>query len=251
MSLDKKNLKRRKSLEEKIRKSASELDEAAKSRIMQILRDRIEEEIKRANRKDWEKTVDAIDDWISIIDLDSTILRSNRTVEKCFQIRVQKSIGMKCCKLVHGTDMPIAGCPMPEMLKTKKRESIEVEIRDGRWLFISVDPIFDDNGEMVSAVHIARDITNRVLIQKERERLVKDLKKALTQINTLSGLLPICSNCKKIRDDQGYWNLLESYIESHSEAEFSHGMCPECSDQLYGNEDWYIDMKKDKENKDE
>jgi len=218
----------------------------------QIYGNRTEEKIiKRPNRKDWEKIFDIIDDWISIIDLDSTILRTNHTVEKYFQMGVEKSIGMKCCKLVHGTNMPINGCPIPKMLKTKKRESAEVEIKDGCWMHITVDPIFDDNGEMVSAVHIVRDITDRILIQKERERLVKDLQKALAQINTLSGLLPICSSCKKIRDDKGYWNLIESYIESHSDAKFSHSICPKCSDQLYGNEDWYLDMKGNEENKDE
>jgi len=109
--------------------------------------------------------------------------------------------------------------------------------------------IADDNGEMVNAVHIVRDITDMVLIRRERQILVRDLKKALIQINTLSGLLPICSHCKKIRDDKGYWNLIESYIETHSAAKFSHGMCPECSDRLYGKEDWYIDMKRNKKNK--
>ncbi len=67
---------------------------------------------------------------------------------------------------------------------------------------------------------------------------------ALNEIKTLRGILPICARCKKIRDDKGYWNNLESYIQKHSEASFSHGMCHECSDELYGDEDWYIKMKK-------
>ncbi len=71
---------------------------------------------------------------------------------------------------------------------------------------------------------------------------------AQQEVNLLSGLLPICSNCKKIRDDKGYWNNLEAYIEKHSDASFSHGICQECSEALYGDEDWYIEMKKDKEN---
>jgi len=91
---------------------------------------------------------------------------------------------------------------------------------------------------------LVSSITVRTIIQKERLRLIKDLKDALIRIKTLSGLLPICSNCKKIRDNKGYWNLIESYIESRSEAVFSHGICPECSDRLYGGADWYINMKK-------
>ena len=85
------------------------------------------------------------------------------------------------------------------------------------------------------------------LIVINAQRLEKDLIKAGKEIKTLSGLLPICSRCKKIRDDQGYWNTLESYLEKHSDASFSHGLCIECSDELYGNEDWYQDMKKKKE----
>ncbi len=71
-----------------------------------------------------------------------------------------------------------------------------------------------------------------------------DFKKAREEIKTLRGFLPICATCKKIRDDKGYWNILESYIQKHSVAKFSHSMCPECSDKLYGKEDWYIKMKK-------
>jgi len=86
---------------------------------------------------------------------------------------------------------------------------------------------------------------------KELEALVVDLQKALGEVKQLSGLLPICAKCKKIRDDKGYWNQIEGYIQKHSDAQFSHGMCPECSDELYGKEDWYIEMKKENSQKEE
>jgi hypothetical protein len=70
-------------------------------------------------------------------------------------------------------------------------------------------------------------------IMEEQARNILKLQKALAEINTLSGLLPICSSCKKIRDDKGYWNQLETYISEHSEAMFSHGICPECAKRLY------------------
>jgi len=94
-------------------------------------------------------------------------------------------------------------------------------------------------------------IWNRKLKKEiaERKKLINDLEEALAEIKTLKGIVPICSNCKKIRDDKGYWNLLESFIEKHSEASFSHGMCPECSDKLYGDEDWYTKMKQKKDQK--
>ena len=76
-----------------------------------------------------------------------------------------------------------------------------------------------------------------------REKLIIELEKALAEIKTLKGIVPICSNCKKIRDDQGYWKFLEAFIEEHSEASFSHGMCPECMDELYGEQKWYLKRK--------
>jgi PAS domain S-box-containing protein len=80
---------------------------------------------------------------------------------------------------------------------------------------------------------IIRDISERKQHEKERDALIDNLKNSLTKVRKLSGLLPICASCKKIRDDKGYWNQIEAYIRDHSEAEFSHGICPECSEKLY------------------
>jgi two-component system, cell cycle sensor histidine kinase and response regulator CckA len=68
---------------------------------------------------------------------------------------------------------------------------------------------------------------------EERKQLITELQAAIAKIRTLSGLLPICSACKKIRDDKGYWNQIEAYIEEHSDAAFSHGICPECFRRIY------------------
>lgn len=67
----------------------------------------------------------------------------------------------------------------------------------------------------------------------ERQHLIAELRKALSEVKRLSGLLPICASCKKIRDDQGYWNQVETYIQQHSEAQFTHSVCPECARKLY------------------
>lgn len=70
-------------------------------------------------------------------------------------------------------------------------------------------------------------------LNEELEAHNQELQKALDQVKTLRGLLPLCAACKKIRDDQGYWHKVEDYVESHSEAEFTHGLCPDCSRKLY------------------
>lgn len=67
----------------------------------------------------------------------------------------------------------------------------------------------------------------------QQAKLIAQLQEALGQIKQLRGLLPICANCKKIRDDQGYWTHVEAYIEKHSDAQFSHGICPGCVKKLY------------------
>lgn len=69
--------------------------------------------------------------------------------------------------------------------------------------------------------------------EERREKAVAEREKALEDIKVLRGFLPICASCKKIRDDQGYWSLIEDYIITHSEADFSHGMCPSCARELY------------------
>jgi DNA-binding NtrC family response regulator len=69
--------------------------------------------------------------------------------------------------------------------------------------------------------------------QEERERLIAQLQEALANIKALRGMLPICASCKKIRDDSGYWNQIETYIRAHADVEFSHGLCPDCTGRLY------------------
>ena len=102
-----------------------------------------------------------------------------------------------------------------------------------RYFITSVQPVRDTADRVSAVVCISKDITDRKRAEAERERTIRDLQRALAQVRTLSGLLPICSGCKKIRDDQGYWQQIESYIRDHSEADFSHGVCPDCTERLY------------------
>jgi hypothetical protein len=76
-------------------------------------------------------------------------------------------------------------------------------------------------------------IRARQRAEAERERLIAELQEALANVKTLTGLIPICSSCKKIRDDQGYWTQLETYLKQHSDAEFSHSLCLDCVRKLY------------------
>ncbi|MEW5743859.1 MAG: PAS domain S-box protein [Nitrospirota bacterium] len=106
-------------------------------------------------------------------------------------------------------------------------------IEGKRWVQAIKVPVIDASGAILGVLGSVRDITRRKKLEEEREKLIADLREALGRIRTLRGLLPICSSCKKIRDDRGYWNQIEAYVHEHSEAEFSHGICPECSKRLY------------------
>jgi PAS domain S-box-containing protein len=121
-------------------------------------------------------------------------------------------------------------------------EEIEVRVplpSGDTYYITTVKPIFNETGEVETVICTSKNITKRKLtedaLKGEHDRLLE----AIEKIKTLSGLLPICSSCKKIRDDKGYWNQIETYIHAHSEAKFSHGLCPECADKMYGGQDWY------------
>ena len=101
------------------------------------------------------------------------------------------------------------------------------------WESASISPIKDPQGSVTHFLAVKEDITQRKQAEEEREKLIKELQFALDNVKTLQGLIPICANCKKIRDDTGYWQQVESYIQKHSDAKFTHGICPECADTLY------------------
>jgi PAS domain S-box-containing protein len=86
---------------------------------------------------------------------------------------------------------------------------------------------------------IVQDISIRKQAEQELERVVRELRSSLAEIKTLRGIVPICSHCKKIRDDEGFWNQVEAYVSMRTEAKFSHGICPECVKKLYP--DFYAD----------
>jgi PAS domain S-box-containing protein len=111
--------------------------------------------------------------------------------------------------------------------------SDEIELKDGTILDRYSAPVIGSDGRNYGRIWSFRDITERKRAEKEREKLISELKEALADVKLLSGLVPICASCKKIRDDQGYWTQIESYIQDRSDAKFSHSICPDCAEKLY------------------
>lgn len=114
-------------------------------------------------------------------------------------------------------------------------ERIETRLagEPARHLDLRVTTIAGPDGGVAGRLVLIRDITARREVELERERLIGELQKALADIRTLRGLLPICAGCKKIRDDRGYWRGLEQYLSEHAEVQFSHGLCPDCLSRYY------------------
>ena len=169
--------------------------------------------------------------------------RSLRPDVVLMDIKMPKLDGLQAARQIQETS------PTPVVVLTahESQDLIEKASETGVAAYITKPP---GKAEIERAVTIAlarhQDLMELRHLNRELKSHKEDLEKKLAEIKTLKGLLPICAKCKKIRDDKGYWNLIETYIEQHSEASFSHGVCPECLETLYGNEDWYIKMKKRK-----
>lgn len=176
--------------------------------------------------------VDSSHDAIIGLSLEGLIVSWNSGAETMFGHPFEEVIGRPSGLLLppgQFDEMPI----MLERLKigqpVKDFEGIRMR-SDGTeiHLAISVSPIKNTVGRIIGASMIARDINEQKRHQQEREQLIAELQEALARVKSLTGLLPICASCKKVRDDQGYWTQVEVYIANHSRAEFTHGICPDC-----------------------
>ncbi len=99
----------------------------------------------------------------------------------------------------------------------------------------------------ITADLVVEQISRMEESYRELAKVNCELREALDEISTLRGTLPICAKCKSIRDDAGYWNRIEKYLQEHSAADFTHGLCPDCEEDLYGDQKWFQRLKKDRE----
>lgn len=181
---------------------------------------------------------------------DGSVIFVNPTALKFFHCPEEKFLGLRFADFFQGKEKN----RISAILATLDTEVVEIGEADplflhGRFLLLKFVPFFD-RGEKYVIVMVHDDTSRRqaeldLLSHKEyledmvRERTATleelniELEEALSRVKTLSGLLPICANCKKIRDDRGYWNQIEEFIRDHSFAQFSHGICPECVKKLY------------------
>ena len=138
-----------------------------------------------------------------------------------------------------GSDFPPELHPSLIAIRTGASERLEMGIYNPseesyRWVEVSAVPYFRPGDTRPSEIHTTLDdVPERRRLESERDRLMQQLEDALANLKVLGGFIPICSSCKKIRNDSGYWQQLEVYMRDHSEAQFSHGVCPDCMKRLY------------------
>jgi len=149
-------------------------------------------------------------------------------------------------EITHPDDLEMENLKIKEMLKNNlSRVQFEKRYikKNGEliWAELVTSSLRNQKAEVSFGLGMVVDITERKQAERQREKLISELQNALSEIKTLKGILPICSYCKKIRDDKGYWNQIESYVRDHSETEFSHGICQECAEKHYPDMDLFDD----------
>jgi AmiR/NasT family two-component response regulator len=158
-------------------------------------------------------------------------------------IEMPEMNGIEASRLITET------CPTPIVILTayQHQKIVEEAGEAGAGAYLTKPPLLIEI-ERAITIAIARfkDMQQLRSLNLALEESNSKLQTALDDVETLSGMLPICSSCKKIRDDKGYWNQLEIYIEKHSDVLFSHGICPDCADNIYGDAPWYQKYKQNK-----
>ncbi len=180
------------------------------------------------------RVVNTMQEGLVIASKDGKIQFVNSAFCEMYQYSQEESIGMHTLKLIQPDNHHIFERFVEDLENKGNFSGKTVDVRKDGTTFHT-----DVNGAQIHFkgqecfLAVIRDITTAKRLEQERERLIAELKDAISKVQTLSGLLPICSSCKKIRDDKGYWNQIEGYISKHSTAQFSHGICPECAKKLY------------------
>ncbi|HEX9019872.1 MAG TPA: PAS domain S-box protein [Nitrospirota bacterium] len=206
-------------------------------------RKRAEEALKRGE-KELRDITSSLAEGLYMLNDSGEITFMNPEAERLLGWTEAELMGKNIHDMVHhhapdGSALSFAECPIRKAVMTGGRyvSRDQVFIRKDGSAFpasISSSPVLE-NGRVAASITAFRDITERKQIEQDREQLIGELQKALAEIKTLHGILPICSNCKKIRDDKGAWHHMEAYLHDHTDAEFSHGLCEECAKTLYPN----------------
>ena len=171
------------------------------------------------------KVMDQILDGVVVLDNEDRIIDMNPAAKRILETDMNTSHGRPADKAI----------PAWEDLIKNENKSIDfiIEGEVQRYIAMTMSVMYKKLGKPGGKLIMLRDITDVKKAEEELKTLVSNLQKALEEIKTLEGIVPICSNCKKIRDDKGYWEQVDAYVARHTAAQFSHSICPDCLKKLY------------------
>lgn len=198
---------------------------------------RVERDIE-ANREKFRNLAEITSDWIWEVDISGVYTYASPVVYDLLGYHPEEVVGKRPFDFMPEDEAKrlenIYQQALTEGKAFRNIENINLHKNGSRvTLETSGVPVFDYRGMVIGFRGIDRNISSRKHTEKRLLEESKKLKQALNKVKHLSGMLPICASCKRIRDDKGYWNQIEAYITNHSEAEFSHGICPACARKLY------------------
>lgn len=191
------------------------------------------------NEMNYKEFVEGTSDLVTKVDKNGNFLYINHMSKEIFGLEPKDIVGMPAFDFIHPDDQKktqswFKGCVVKKILKAsfenRQINKINGNIFNLLW---TINFHYDKTDQLTGINSIAHNITERKQMEEALISEKNNLQKALLEIKELNGMLPICSSCKKIRDDKGYWNQIESYIRDHSTVEFSHSICPDCTKKLY------------------
>jgi PAS domain S-box-containing protein len=165
---------------------------------------------------------------------DDSILEANPAACRIFGRTREEILVEEHNRLIDVTDPRFTDLITERKRNGKAQGELTARRKDGTLFPIEVSSmVFQNRQGDARTCMIIRDISGRKTAESERDRLINELRETLARMKQLSGLLPMCASCRKVRDQQGGWQDLESYIREHTEADFTHSICPDCRRRLY------------------
>jgi PAS domain S-box-containing protein len=202
--------------------------------IFESIRER-EEALQRSEAR-YRNIVDTAQEGIWSMDKEGGTTFVNRRMAEMLGYRQEEMLGRPVSDFLPGDgSSTVSGILERRRQGVREQYDLRLLRKDGSdlWVIASAAPVQDEKGNLTGAFAMITDITGRKKLEAEREVMVESLREALASVKTLRGFIPICASCKQIRDDKGYWNQIEAYISTRTEAEFSHSICPSCRKRLY------------------
>lgn len=176
------------------------------------------------------KLVDVMSDGMIVVDDHNRILDINPAALKMVNSQFREAIGKSIIYLFR------LWPEVPQYFQNTDQTHTEICLHKKGTIEhfdVRITLLLNKQGQLKGRLILLRNISEQKLRQEEREKLIHELQETLAKVKTLQNLLPICSSCKKIRDDEGYWEEVETYISKHVDVNFSHGICPNCVKKLY------------------